>query len=156
MEIPQYKAISFAQLRQAHQKVKHFLEDESFDQVTSLQTKIGDGLGLAGDDVEDLLVKFVQDNKLNWGSFRFDEHFHSEGELFSSSLAMGNLTRFIINLPIMLFNLITFNRSAISTLAYLEIDREVTDLTFRQMLTWYIEKDFTGIDSIRYKLKIAA
>lgn len=156
MEPTVFRPLSFAQLRQAHQKVKAFLEEESFDKVTSLQTKIGDGLRLAGDDVEDLLLKFVQENELEWGSFRFDEHFYSEGELFGSSVAIGNMIRFIINFPILLINLITFKRASIPTLAYVDIDREVTDLTFRQMITWYIEKDFTGINNIRYKFKTTA
>lgn len=156
METVQYKTISFAQLREAHQKVKCFLEDESFDKVNSLHTKISNDLRLAGDDIEDLLVKFVQENQLKWGDFEFDAHFYGEGELFAPSVAMGNFIRWIINLPILFIGLITLKRASIPTIPYVDLGRTVTDLTFRQMLTWYIEKDFTGIDNIRYKLKMAA
>lgn len=133
------------------------MEEESFDKVNSLHTKISYDLRLAGDDVEDLLVKFVSLNQLQWGNFRFDEHFYSEGELFAPNVAMGNIMLSIINLPLLLIKLITLKRISIPTIPYINISsREVTDLTFRQMLTWYIEKDFTDVDSIRYKLKATA
>jgi hypothetical protein len=35
---------------------------------------------------------------------------------------------------------------------YRPLHRQVSDLTFKQMLTWYLEKDFTKIEQTSYKL----
>ena len=77
--------IDFATLRQAYSEVKTFIEKETNDKVDSLNTKIEDDLGYAGDDNWELLQKFVTTYKLDTTGFDYSKHFLSEGELFDSS-----------------------------------------------------------------------
>jgi hypothetical protein len=54
----QHKELPFSQLRQAHTTVKQFIVDETGCEIDSLNNKIEEHLGIAGDDTEELLQKY--------------------------------------------------------------------------------------------------
>jgi hypothetical protein len=56
-------------LRLAYIEVKSFIENESGDAITSLNTRIENDLGIAGDDNLDLLEKFVAKYELGVTGF---------------------------------------------------------------------------------------
>ncbi|MBS7565761.1 DUF1493 family protein [Mucilaginibacter sp. Bleaf8] len=153
----QYKELPFMQLRQAYTTVKRFLEDQAACDVHSLHDKVGDDLGLAGDDVEDLLVKFVEQHHLAWGNFDFSKHFDSEGEIFASSYELYNLAVMVIKVVLWLIEMLSFKQIQFNNKPdwYRQSDGKESDLTFKQMLTWYIEKDFTAVEQISYKLAMS-
>jgi hypothetical protein len=138
----QYKEPPFSQLRHAYTTVKLFIEDETGCEIDSLHNKIEAHLGIAGDDTEELLRKFINQFDLSAEGFEFDKHFYSEGELFGSSYALYNLVVMFIKVSMWLIEMISFKliRFHNKPQWYRPLDREVSDLTFKQMLTWYIEK----------------
>jgi hypothetical protein len=135
----QYKELHFSQLRHAYTTIKRFIEDKTGCEIDSLHNKIEAHLGIAGDDTEELLGKFIKKYGLSADGFEFDKHFYSEGELFGSGWLIEILS----------FKQIRFNNKPDW---YRPLGREVSDLTFKQMLTWYIEKDFTAVDKTSYRL----
>jgi Protein of unknown function (DUF1493) len=150
------RQIEFEKLRHAYVIVKHFLETEGYKKVTSLNNKVEADLGLSGDDNSELLDKFVTEFELDHKNFDYDKHFYSEGELFSSEAALANLLNLSIWLPLKTIELITFNRLKIEKPKFpVTPDREVSDLTFKDLLTWYIEKKYMQSDQIKYEIKKA-
>ena len=150
----QIRELHYGNLGQAYTTVKQFLEKQSGCNVHSLQARIGDDLGLAGDDVEELLVAFVQLYSLSWGDFDFSKHFYSEGELFGSGPTLENIVIMLVRVVMWLIEVLSlkFIRFNKKPDWYRPLDREVSDLTFKQMLTWYLEKDFTAVDKTLYRL----
>jgi hypothetical protein len=148
------RQIEFEKLRHAYVTVKHFLETEGYEKVTSLDNKVEADLGLSGDDNSELLDKFVTKFELDHKNFDYDKHFYSEGELFSSEAALANLLTLSIWLPLKTIELITFNKLKIDKPKFpVTPDREVSDLTFKDLLTWYIEKEYIPNDKIKYEIK---
>lgn len=87
--------LDFKTLRQAYNEVKNFIETESASSVSSLNTKIEEDLGCAGDDNAELLEKFVTKYNLDITGFDYSKHFLSEGELFDS----GTVLLMLLSLP---------------------------------------------------------
>lgn len=150
------KQIEFAKLKHAYITVKHFLELESegYNKVNSLKTKINDDIGLSGDDNLELLDKFVKKFELDYKDFNYSKHFHSDGELYDSGAALINLLTISVWLPLKTIELLTFNKVKIAKPNFYKPGRPVTDLTLKDLLTWYIEKEFKRSSSIKYELKI--
>lgn len=150
----QYKNLPFSQLRHAYNTVKQFIEDETGCEINSLQNKIEEHLGIAGDDTGELLGKFINHFGLSAEGFEFDKHFYSEGELFGSGPTLYNIVVFVIKVVLWIIETLSFKRLNFHSKPqwYTPVDREVSDLTFKQMLTWYIEKDFTYVNHTSYKL----
>jgi hypothetical protein len=153
MEERQIKQVDFSKLRHAYTTVKSLLELESWEKVKSLDTKVAEDLGLYGDDNYDLLVKFVKKFELDHNKFEYDKHFYSEGELFGSGAALVNLLSLSVWLPLKTIELLTFNKIKITKPVLFPEKREVTDITFRDLLSWYIEGDYVSGDDVRYEIK---
>jgi hypothetical protein len=152
------RQIEFAKLRHAYVTVKNFIvkEAEGYNELKSLDTKIKADIGLSGDDNLELLDKFVKKFELDYKNFQYDKHFHSEGELFGSGAALVNLLTLSVWLPLKTIELLTFNKIKIDKPQFpVTPDRKVSDLTFKDMLTWYIEKEYNLSDKIKYEIKKA-
>jgi hypothetical protein len=147
------KQIEFSKLRHAYITVKSFIEHEAGDDLKSLKTKIEDDLGLAGDDNYDMLTKFVDKFKLAYADFEYDKHFYSEGELFGSSAALYNLLTLSIWLPLKTIEILTFNKIQIPKMSFHQPARQVSDMTFRDLLTWYIEGKYIHEGNVKYAIK---
>ena len=148
------RQIEFEKLRHAYVTVKHFLETEGYEKVTSLDNKVEADLGLSGDDNSELLDKFVTKFELDHKNFDYDKHFYSEGELFGSGAAIANLLTLSVWLPLKTIELLTFNKVNLAKPKFpVTPDREVSDLTFKDLLTWYIEKEYIPSDKIKYEIK---
>ena len=151
----QVKQIEFSKLRFAYNTVKRFMEDEAFDDVTSLRTKIVEDLGMTGDDNYDLLTKFVKKFELDHSDFQYEKHFYTEGELYDSTAALINLLSLSIWIPLKTVELLTLNKIHIPKPGFYKPPRKVTDMTFRELLVWYIEGRYVAADKIRYEIKNA-
>lgn len=149
------KEIEFSKLRYAYITVKAFLESESREKLKSLDTKIEYDLGLAGDDNAELLEKFIKKFELEHKNFDYSKHFLSEGELFNSTGALFTLLNLSVWIPIKtIIELITLNKVKIEIPDFnINNCPERDDLTFKEMIIWYIEKDYLSTESIKYKLK---
>jgi len=150
----QYKELPFSKLRQAYTTAKQFIEDETGCEIDSLQNKIEEHLGIAGDDTEELLDRFIKQYGLSADGFEFDKHFYSEGELFGSGPVLTNIVIMIIKVVMWLIEILSIKQIQFNNKPnwYRPLDREVSDLTFKQMLTWYLEKDFTAVEQTSYRL----
>jgi hypothetical protein len=154
----QYKELPFSQLRQAYTTVKQFIEDESGCEIDSLHNKIKEHLGIADDDTEELLGKFIKQFNLSAEGFDFDKHFYSEGELFGSGPVLINIVVMIVKVVMWLIEILSIKQIQFNNKPqwYRPVDREVSDLTFKQMLTWYLEKDFTAVEKTSYRLAMSS
>jgi hypothetical protein len=133
----------FKTLRQAYLEVKSFVEKEVGDEVSSLKTKLEDDLGCAGDDNYELLEKFVTKYKLDATGFDYSKHFLSEGELFGSRAAFWTLLSLPIVLVIWLIKMLTFGKVDWTKKQLLpDWNRETMDMTFGDMLTWYLTGEY--------------
>jgi hypothetical protein len=148
----QFKSVPFSKLRQDYIVVKRFLEEASACDVKSLSDRITNDLGVDGDDAEELLIKFVKQYDLKWGDFKFDKHFYSEGKIYGSSYALYNIIVLFAKVAARILEKVSFNRLQFNKKPewYRPVDRDVSDLTFKQMLVWYIEKDFKEAHQISY------
>ena len=149
------RQIEFAKLRHAYIVVKSFVdkETEGYDELKSIDTKICNDIGLCGDDNLEFLEKFVQKFELDYKDFNYEKHFQSEGELFGSGAALGNLLALSVWLPLKTIELLTFNKVKIPKPKLDQPTRQVSDLTFKDLLTWYIEKEYKSSSSIKYEIK---
>ncbi len=143
--------IEFSKLKLAYVAVKGFLEEEAFEKIQSINDKIDDDLGLSGDDNYDMLIKFVNKFELDYSDFKYDDHFYSEGELFGSEAAFWNFLTLSIWVPLKTIELLTLNKLHFRKPSFYTPNRAVKDLTFREMVNWYVEGKFP-IDSIKYKI----
>ncbi len=149
------KQIEFNKLRFAYVKVKRFLEDQSCDTVDSLKTKIADDLGMTGDDNYYMLAEFVKKFELEYQGFNYDKHFYSEMELYDSTAALVNLLSLSIMIPLKAIELLTLNKIHIPKPGFYKPSRKVTDMTFKDLLAWYIEGKYTLADNVKYQIKNA-
>jgi hypothetical protein len=149
----QTRQIEFSKLRFAYFTIKSFLENESFAEVKSLNSKIAGDLGMTGDDTYELLVKFIEKFDLDYKGFEFDNHFFSEGELYGSGAALINLLTLSIWLPLKTIELLTFNKIKLNKPDFYQPDRQVDDMTFRDFLTWYIEGNYVPSKELKYEIK---
>ncbi len=144
--------VEFAKLRIAYIIVKTFLDNHGHTKVTSLNNKVEADLGLYGDDNYELLEKFVATFELDHQDFEYSKHFYSEGELFGSSAVLLNLLYLPIWLPLKTIELLTMNKIKLNFPNFSIPERQVNDLTFKALITWYIEKKFKTSDTIRYEV----
>jgi hypothetical protein len=150
------RQVEFAKLRYAYLTVKAFTEENSSAEIKSLNDKIKTDLGLSGDDNLEFLEEFVKKFELDYKDFDYKEHFHTEGELFDSLAALLNLLTLSVWLPLKTIELITLNKIHLDKPKFpVTPDRVVSDLTFKELLTWYLEKEYKPKDMIRYELKIS-
>jgi hypothetical protein len=149
----QKRHIELAELRNAYITVKNFIEAESFEEVKSLNTRLVGDLGLLGHDNYELIVKFVDKFNLDHKDFKYNNHFYTEGELFDSTAALINLTTLIFWIPTKLIELISFRKIKTWKYSIIKPDRKVLDLSFRDMLTWYIQGKYKLGTEIEYKIK---
>ena len=148
---------NFKALRLAYLEVKSFIEHESSDEITSLNTRIENDLGMAGDDNLELLEKFVAKYKLSTEGFDYSKHFLSEGELFNSGTALINLLLIPIFLLRWIIKLITFGRIDLIDKQLLpNSGRQTLDITFGDMLVWYLTGTFNLRSNVRVTLKKCA
>lgn len=131
--------LDFKTLRQAYNEVKNFIETESASSVPSLNTKIEEDLGCAGDDNAEFLEKFVTTYNLDITGFDYSKHFLSEGELFDS----GTVLLMLLSLPFMLvfwlIKIFTFGKiNPTKVRLFPDLYRQTIDMTFGDMLTWYL------------------
>jgi len=150
------KQIEYTKLKHAYLIVKSFLESEGYNKIKSLRSRIDADLGLSGADNLELLKKFVDQFELDYTHFKYGEHFHTEGELYNSISALINALLFPIWLPLKTIELLTLNKIKIRKPGFYKPVRPVKDLTFKDLVTWYIEKEYKPADSIRYQIKINA
>ena len=140
----------FKTARAAYIEVKSFIEAEAYDKVTSLKTKIAEDLGCYGDDNWYLLNKFVIKYNLDARTFDYSKHFVSESEVFNSGIV------FIKILLFPFFFLIWITRLALKEKSWKEIEfypdwgRKTLDITFADMLIWYL----TGRYNVRSNIKV--
>ena len=146
------KLVEFEKLKLAYITVKSFLEKEAGENVESLKTKIAEDLSFYGDDNYYMLTKFVEKFELDHTDFNYDEHFHSEGEIANSEFALYNLLILSIWLPLKTIELLTLNNVKINKPSFYKQSRKVTDMTFKDLLTWYIEGKYT-VSEIKYVIK---
>jgi hypothetical protein len=135
-----------------------FIEDETGCEIDSLNNKIEAHLGISGDDTEELLGKFIKQFGLSTEGFDINKHFYSEGELFGSGSVLTNIVIMIIKVVIWLVEILSFKQIRFNNNPqwYRPLDREITDLTFKQMLTWYLEKDYTAVEQTSYRLAMSS
>ncbi|MGV3460944.1 MAG: DUF1493 family protein [Flavobacterium sp.] len=140
----------FKTLRSAYAEVKAFLEAERWDnEIISLKTTIEGDLGLAGDDNYELLEKFVDKYELDPGKFDYSKHFLCEGELFSHKAFLFTLIFF----PVWIVEKLSFGKLEIYPHNFFEqFYRPTTDLTFRDMVQWYLTKTYTPSENLSIKL----
>jgi len=143
------KEIEFSKLRHAYVTVKTFLESESYLKVESLDARIENDLGMAGDDNAEFLEKFVKKFELEHENFDYSKHFLSEGELFNSTTALFTLLTLSVWIPLKTIELITFNKVKLEKPNF-NSHPEREDLTFKELITWYIEKDYS--ENVTYKI----
>ena len=116
----------------------------------SLKTKIADDLDLLGDDNYELLVEFIEKFEVEYSEFDYDKHFHSEGEIADPTIALFNLLTLLIWLPLKTIELLTFNNLKIPKPNFHQPVRKVDDMTFRELVTWYLEKKYQNNKEIKY------
>lgn len=149
----QIRQIEFSKLRFAYITIKSFLEKESYMDVESLNSKIVGDLGMTGDDNYEFLEKFVDKFELDYKDFEYDKHFYSEGELYGSGAALKNLLILSVWLPIRTIELLTFNKIKINKPDFYQPERQVADMTFKDLLTWYLEGKYLLAKDVKYEIK---
>jgi hypothetical protein len=149
--------IEFKELRKAYREVKTFLERETAGEITSVKMDIEEDLHIAGDDTYELMDKFITVYGLEANGFDVTKHFLSEGEQFSSGIALLQLLSLPFLLGIWLLKLLTFGKVDYTKKAVLpEYNRETPGLTFGDLVTWYIVRKFSLRKDIRFVLKQGA
>ena len=147
------KVIEFSKLRHAYIVVKNFLEEESRENVKSLSTKIAEDLSLYGDDNYELLVKFIDKFEVEHSEFDYGKHFHSEGEIADPTIALFNLLTLSVWLPMKTLELLTLNKIKLPKPKFHSPERKVSDMKFKELLTWYIEGEYKTDVDIKYVFK---
>lgn len=147
------KELEFSKLRRAYITVKEFLESESGDDLESLKTKIVKDLGLSGDDNYYMLSKFVYKYELEDSDFDYDKHFYSEADLYDSTAALYNIIVVAIWISLKIIELLTLNKIHIPKPSFYQPAWQVSDMTFRDLLTWYIEGKYIPERSLKYAIK---
>jgi hypothetical protein len=148
------KTIEFAKLKYAYITVKKFLTSKSGENNISLKTRVFEDLGLSGDDNYYMLDEFIQKFELEHAGFECNKHFHSEAEVADPTNALFNLLILSVWLPMKTIELLTANNVKLDKPKFWKVQREVSNMNFRQFLTWYVEGKYEGSESVKYKLEI--
>lgn len=147
------KEIEFSKLRHAYLVVKNFIESESHEKLKNLNTKIEEDLYFSGDDNYELLIQFIEKFELDYSNFDYSKHFFSECELFDSTAALVNLLTLSVWLPLKAIELLTFNTIQLEKPNFGEPVEKRLDLSFKDLITWYIEKEYQLSSGIVYRIK---
>lgn len=144
----------YKELKQAYLEVKRFLEKETGEEVESLNTQIGNDFGYDGDDSLELLEKFIEKYKLNIKGFDFSKHFLNEAEIASGDSTFLELFFLPVKVLIWLIKLCSFGRFDLMKGQNLpDIYRDTLDLSFGDMLTWYLVGKYSLRTQVRFELK---
>ena len=153
----QFHNSNFSTLRQSYNEVKGFIEKETDLTVSNLDTKIESDLGCAGDDNLELLEKFVTKYKLNTTGFDYTKHFLSEDELFGSGAALLTILRLPFTIWFWFLKIISFGKiNWTHKQIFADHHRETIDMTFGDMLTWYLTGKYSLRKDVKVKLKTSA
>lgn len=143
----------YKSLKLAYVEVKTFLEEEVGREVNSLQTKIDEDLGWAGDDNYELIVKFVERYDLDYTEFDYSKHFLSEGELFGPLNSLLTLISLPIAITFWLLKVITNGKVNLFKANLIPSwQRSTLDLTFGDMLTWYLRGKYCLRTDVKFEL----
>jgi len=148
------KTIEFTKLKHAYITVKKFLEDQSGEKNISLKTRVFEDLGQFGDDNYYMLNRFVEKFELEHTGFDCYKNFHSEEEIADPTDAFFNLLILSVWLPMKTIELLTANKLKLDKPKFWNVEREVSNMNFKQLLTWYVEGKYEGSENIKYKLAI--
>lgn len=139
----------FKTLRKAYVEIKGFLEKQAFsDAKISLDTRIVQDLELYGDDNYFLLDEFITQYHLDYENFYYGEHFLSEGEVYNPNLI------FLLPVIIILFfiRLLSFGKITINLFSQ-KPKRTTLDMSFGDMLTWYLQGEYALRNEVKFVLK---
>lgn len=139
----------FGCARQAYIEVKTFIEVETSSKVSSLSTRIEDDLGCSGDDNYYLFEKFIAKYNLDCTDFDYSKHFLSEGELITPSWMVLALPIFIY---VLIIRLLAFGNSKFFEINLFPPLQPTLDMTFGDMLTWYLAGKYCLRSEVRFKL----
>lgn len=149
------KYVDYKTLKSAYAEVRNFLEKETGGKVRSLKTKIVDDLGYAGDDNLELLEKFIQKYHLKADGFDYQKHFHTEYELFNEANIIHFFLLILTEAFYFIVYLLTFGKIKRSQIK-VNInpgEREVKDMTVGDLVTWYLEKNYSLRGDVKYSLE---
>jgi hypothetical protein len=138
--------ISFKDLKQNYIEMQQFLEDKSGETKICDKSKVAIDLSLWGDDNYDMLEDFITKYNLDFSNFKYDEHFESEGELFSSATVL--LT--ILPIPLYFIKLILF---LIFKPFSKSPSKKINDFNFFIRRNQHKKKDLTMGDLITSKIQ---
>ncbi|MFV0218904.1 hypothetical protein OBK23_04325 [Empedobacter falsenii] len=159
MEEKQISYIDFATLRKSYNEVKQFLERTTNEKVENVDVLIEKDLFLSGLDNESLLIEFIEKYDIDFSKFDYSKHFLSEGELANGLLAVFNM--FFLPLYFLFwlvkeftFDLIDLNKYLIKIVKLFSTNqRETLDMSFGDLLTSYINKEYMLRNSVKFVLK---
>lgn len=138
--------ISFKNLKQNYLEVQQFLQKESGEKKIYNKSKVANDLSLWGDDNYDMLEVFIKKYNLDFSTFNYDEHFESEGELFSSATVL--LT--ILLIPLYFIKLILFLIFKPFSKSH---SKKINDFNFFIRRNQHKKKDLTMGDLITSKIQ---
>lgn len=154
MKKPVIKEIEFEKVKHAYFVVKIFLDKESTIKPNSVRNGLTKDLSNFGDDGYELLEKFVEKFELRHSGFEFNKHFHSEHELFGSGTTLVNLINLSVWIPLKIIEKLSLGKINAGEFDFEPfIDREVKEMTFKDLLTWYIEGEYATSKDIKYVIK---
>lgn len=159
MEEKQILYVDFSTLRQSYLEVKNFLEKTTKEKVENVDVLIEKDLFLSGLDNESLLIAFIEKYDIDFSEFDYSKHFLSEGELANGFQVVFNMVLLPLYLLFWLvkeftFDLINLNKYLMKFVKLFSTNqRETLDMSFGDLLTSYIKKEYTSRNSVRFVLK---
>jgi hypothetical protein len=153
MNKPLYQ-VEFKDLRKAYIEVKAFLENQTLGKITSLKTKVEEGLRIGGDDTYELIEKFIEVYKLDATGFDIPKYFLSETELFNPVTSLAQILSLPFLILFFILKIISFGKLDFTQKnLFPQFGRETYDLTFGDMTTWYVTGRFNLRQDVRIVLK---
>lgn len=145
--------IGFKSARAAYIALRSFIEQETGESVAGLSTKIERDLACYGDDNLELLEKFVDRYQLKHTGFDYSKHFRSEGELFGSHIVLLILLSVSFTLLVWIVWVLSLGKlDERNKSLFHSQDHPRLDLTFGDMLTWYLAGDYRLRENSRFVL----
>lgn len=130
--------MNFKRLREAYTEVKSFLEEECFEDVNSLRSRIVEDLGLLGNDNKKLILKFIRKYNLDRKEFKYRKYFLTENELFGAQSWFYTLLTLPLEIIDLVLILVFNSRKRVTP----NMHRDTPGLTFGDLLTWYLAGEF--------------
>ena len=143
-------------LRKTYLEIKQFLKQETGEKDISLKTKIAEDLGFYGDDNLELLNKFVIKYNLQADGFNYSSYFESEAGLFNNGMFVVYLLLFPFYFTIWIAKIITTkpaNWKRIRLYPEWKRNPEPKDLTFGDLVVWYLKGNFGLRENINVALQ---